>query len=306
LRIARELISRKLTGQEQVARHGLLDSTTADVISRCREALASVETMKAIRLLESRAGAAYWTAWHNLPVAFPKNDLRRVPDHWRTFGTRKSPLTGSPRLAANPPNAILNYLYALVESEARLAAAALGLDPGLGFIHVDTPNRDSLACDLMEAVRPQVDGYLLDWITRQPLRREWFFEQRDGNCRLMGPFAVQLSEMVPTWGRAVAPVAEWVVRMLWHTPTKPARQLAPATRLTQSRRREARGRESVPPPEPAPRPQTLLSPMREDPHTWGTPLCSVCDQHCHGTPRAGCAVRTRGCTHSRSPCQRSG
>ena len=33
LRIARELISRKLAGQEQVARHGLLDSTTADVIS---------------------------------------------------------------------------------------------------------------------------------------------------------------------------------------------------------------------------------------------------------------------------------
>lgn len=88
-------------------------------------------------------------------------------------------LTGSPRLAANPANAILNYLYALLESEARLAAAALGLDPGLGVLHVDTQARDSLACDLMEAVRPQVDGYLLDWITRQPLRREWFFEQRD-------------------------------------------------------------------------------------------------------------------------------
>ena len=45
----------------------------------------------------------------------------------------------------------------LLESEARLAAAALGLDPGLGVLHLDTPNRDSLACDLMEAVRPQVD-----------------------------------------------------------------------------------------------------------------------------------------------------
>ena len=54
------------------------------------------------------------------------------------FGARVSPLTGSPRLAATPPNAILNYLYALLESEARLAAAALGLDPGLGVLHVDT------------------------------------------------------------------------------------------------------------------------------------------------------------------------
>jgi len=132
-----------------------------------------------------------------------------VPEHWHTFGARISPLSGSPRLAANPPNAILNYLYALLESEARLAAAALGLDPGLGVLHVDTPNRDSLACDLMEPVRPQVDAFVLDWITREPLSRQWFFEQRDGNCRLMAPLAIRLSETVPTWGRAVAPFAEW-------------------------------------------------------------------------------------------------
>jgi hypothetical protein len=56
-------------------------------------------------------------------------------------------------------------------------------------------------------VRPQVDAYLLDWITRQPLRREWFCEQRDGNCRLNGPFTVRLSETAPIWGRAVAPMA---------------------------------------------------------------------------------------------------
>src|SRR5207237_8422579 len=102
-----------------------------------------------IRMLESQAAAAYWSAWRDLPITFPKNDLIRVPDHWRVFDTRKSPLSGSPRLAANPANAMLNYLYALLESEARLAAAALGLDPGLGVLHVDTPARDSLACDIM-------------------------------------------------------------------------------------------------------------------------------------------------------------
>jgi len=212
--------------------------------------------MDAIRLLESRAGAAYWTAWHNLPVTFPKNDLRRVPDHWRAFGTRKSPLSGSPRAAVGPGNAILNYLYALLESEARLAAAALGLDPGLGVLHADTPNRDSLACDLMEPVRPQVDAYLLDWITRQPLRREWFFEQRDGNCRLMGSFAVRLSETAPTWARAVAPVAEWLARSLWSEMPKPAREAAPATHLTQRHRRESRGGSPGPQTKP-PRPQSV-------------------------------------------------
>jgi hypothetical protein len=71
------------------------------------------------------------SAWRDLPIMFPKTDLPRVPDHWRRFDTRKSPLSGSQRLAANPANAILNYLYAVLESETRLAVAALGLDPRL-------------------------------------------------------------------------------------------------------------------------------------------------------------------------------
>src|SRR5882672_3198018 len=139
-----------------------------------------------------------------------------------------------------PPNAILNYLYALLESETRLAIAALGLDPGIGVMHVDSPSRDSLACDLMEAIRPQVDAYLLDWIIREPLHREWFFEQRNGNCRLMGPFTMRLSETAATWGRAIAPIAEWVSRTLWSTMRKPTGQAHPATRLTQNHRRQAK------------------------------------------------------------------
>jgi hypothetical protein len=222
------------------------------------------ETPEAIRLLESRAGSAYWSAWRTLPISFPRNDITRVPDHWCTFGTRISPLSGSPRLAANPANAILNYLYALLESESRLAAAALGLDPGLGVLHVDKPNRDSLACDLMEPVRPQVDTFLLDWITREPLRREWFFEQRDGNSRLMGSFAVRLSETAPTWGRVVAPFAEWVARTLSSTISKPNRQIGPATRLTQRHRREAKAGVSTP-TKPAPRPQAIC-------HICGAPI----------------------------------
>jgi CRISPR-associated endonuclease Cas1 len=242
MRIAKELISQKLTGQEQVARHNLLDSRTADAIAQFKANLPTVDSIGSIRLIEAQAAYAYWSAWRLLPINFPRNDLRRVPDHWRCFGTRISPLTGSPRLAANPPNAILNYLYALLESEARLASAALGLDPGLGVLHVDTANRDSLALDILEPVRPQVDSYLLDWITRQPLRREWFFEQRDGNCRLMGPFAARLSETGPTWGRAVAPVAEWVAQALMSSREKStSKEPILATRLTQRRRSEGRG-----------------------------------------------------------------
>jgi hypothetical protein len=109
----------------------------------------------------------------------------------------------------------------------------------------------------MEPVRPKVDAFLLDWITREPLRREWFFEQHDGNCRLMGSFAVRLSETAPMWASAIAPIAEGVVRTLWATRPKPARQFFPATRLTQGHRRKVKGKPVEMPALPTPRPPAV-------------------------------------------------
>jgi hypothetical protein len=168
-----------------------------------------------------------------------------------------SPLTGSSRLASNPLNAMLNYFYALLESEARLAVAALGLDPGLGVLHADAPARDSLACDVMEPVRPIGDAYLLNWIIHETLRREWFFEQRDGSCRLMGPFAVQLSKTAPNWGNAVAPFAESVSRMLWKNIPKQVHHHRPPTHLTQLNRRESKAILSSPVIAPLPHAQSF-------------------------------------------------
>src|SRR5207245_11681831 len=106
---SRGLISPKLAGQERVARHKLLDGNSADAIARFRAELEGASTIQEVRSIESQAAAAYWSGWRNLPISFPRNDIARVPEHWLTFGARHSPLTGSPRLAANPPNAILNY-----------------------------------------------------------------------------------------------------------------------------------------------------------------------------------------------------
>ena len=171
---------------------------------------------------------------------------------------------------------MLNYMYALLESESRLAAASVGLDPGIGVLHVDTDARDSLACDLMEPARPPVDAYLLKWITEGPLRREWFFEQRDGTCRLMGSFAMRLSESLSTWNRVVAPIAEWTSRMLWSTARKPARLILSPTHLTQSHRRQAKGKSNPPiadPPRPPQLCQTCGANVTED-HRY-CPSCAV-------------------------------
>ena len=147
LKISREIIDRKLAGQERVARHELGDEAAALAIQQRRSELAEIESIDAARFVEAQAAKVYWSAWRSVAVKFPKQDLARVPEHWLTFGSRVSSLTSSPRRATNPVNAILNFLYALLEAESRLAAASFGLDPGMGVLHVDTQYRDSLACD---------------------------------------------------------------------------------------------------------------------------------------------------------------
>jgi len=113
---------------------------------------------------------------------------------------------------------------------------------------------------------------------RAALKREWFFEQRDGNCRLMAQLAAQLSETASIWRQAVAPFAEWVARTLWSTIRKSDREPAPATRLTQSRKREVTGAPSLPPAVSAPRPQNIC-------HGCGVPITPGCT-HC-----ANCSVQ---------------
>jgi CRISPR-associated endonuclease Cas1 len=263
LRISQELISQKLAGQELLVRDMLHDSVTADAIARFRALLPNVESVERLTLIEAQAAKLYWHSWVDLPILWPRNDQMRVPDHWKRFGSRISPLTRSPRLAASPPNALLNLLYGILEGEARLSAVAMGMDPAIGLLHVDTPNRDSLACDLMEVCRPRgVDAFVLNWLQSESLRRSDFWEDRNGNCRIASSLAIKLCETSDTWRRLVAPVAEYVAQELWSSVAKPTStsKLAPqliATRLTQRNKREAKGHPSFSPTQSAPLPESV-------------------------------------------------
>jgi len=244
LTISKELISQKLAGQELLVRDMLHDPATADAIAEFRAELPSAESIESVRLIESQAARAYWQAWSGVPIRWPRKDERRVPEHWKSFGSRISPLTHSPRLASSPPNALLNLLYALLESESRLSAAAMGLDPGIGVLHVDTANRDSLACDLMEVCRPKVDAFVLNWLQSEPLCKSDFWEDRNGNCRLVSALAIKLAQTSHTWGKLVAPIAEYVAQALWASISRPPSTVARqriATRLTQRNKREVKG-----------------------------------------------------------------
>jgi CRISPR-associated endonuclease Cas1 len=216
--IARRLIAEKVAAQaEALIAVDRAVSVSDEVLSAMRSAAAQVHlatNRDELRLAEAQAAAAYWSAWAPIPVRFARRDVDRVPAHWRTVGPRTSALTGSPRLAANPANALLNYLYALLEGEATLAARVVGLDPGLGVLHADQLNRDSLAADLMEPVRPLVDRYLLRLLEARTFAAADFYETRQGVCRVTPPLARELAATLPEWRRAAGRVAEDVARLL--------------------------------------------------------------------------------------------
>jgi CRISPR-associated endonuclease Cas1 len=210
--IATQLLTDKLRGQANVV--GQVDVSAASAIRELSVQLEPARSVEQLRLAESQAASLYWQALAPLPVRFARQDESKVPEHWRTFGSRMSPLTNSPRSAASPAQAVLNYLYGMLEAEARIACLAVGLDPGLAVLHADLRSRDSLACDLMEPVRPEVDRWLLGLLERRPFAAKDFSETRTGQCRVLPPLTHELAETLPLWSRAVAPVAERLAQQL--------------------------------------------------------------------------------------------
>ena len=239
--LSRWLVDAKLAGQ--IANLGRFGSKPAvddavDVIETNRHQLAASSTVDELRLHEAFAAAAYWQALAQLPVRFAHREVDRIPSHWRTFGGRSSPLANGPRLAANPANAVLNYLYSLLQGEATLAARTVGLDPGLGVMHADQPHRDSLAADLMEPVRPMVDAYVFELLGTRPFVARDFHETRTGVCRVTAPLTHELAETIPHWGKLVGKVAEDLAHAL--EARQPHAPRAAATPITGRNRSESR------------------------------------------------------------------
>jgi CRISPR-associated endonuclease Cas1 len=211
IELSRWLVDAKLEGQLATLRQ-FADATPTEeaqaVVTSYRRLLRDAKSIDDLRASEAWAAGAYWQALAPLPVKFARRDVDRVPNHWQTFGGRSSLLANGPRLATNPANAVLNYLYALLEGEATLAARIVGLDPGLGIMHADQAHRDSLAADLMEPVRPMVDAYAFGLLASRPFAARDFYETRAGVCRVTAPLTHELAGTLPNWRQLVGRVAE--------------------------------------------------------------------------------------------------
>ena len=74
---------------------------------------------------------------------------------------------------------MLSFVYALLCHDCAGALQTVGLDPAVGFLHVDRPGRPSLALDLMEEFRALVaDRLVLSLINRRQVHPKGFMRTR--------------------------------------------------------------------------------------------------------------------------------
>jgi len=126
LKISRDLIAAKLEGQALVMSQDFGNPGVAEEIATFRTQLADADSFGRIRLIESQAARAYWNAWGDIPVMYPREDLKHIrtlEDIWPE-GLGPYRFAG---LATNPPNAMLNFAtHFLKQSRLALAAPRIG------------------------------------------------------------------------------------------------------------------------------------------------------------------------------------
>lgn len=164
--------------------------------------------LAALRGLEGAAANLYFSAFAAL-----------VPASLAFHGRNRQP----PR---DPVNAVLSLAYTLLHSEAVLAAHAGGLDPAIGFFHQPCFGRESLACDLVETHRAEVDAWVLRLFNKQTLRSDNFTTGAEG-C-LLGKAGRTV------FYKAWEPVAEHLRRGLDRQVRELLQTLMPAIQLDDS------------------------------------------------------------------------
>jgi CRISPR-associated endonuclease Cas1 len=142
LELARAFVDAKLIAGRRLLRRRLgADDRGCRRMEAARTALGRSRNADALRGHEGAAADAYFAAWPTL--------LAKAPAHLAFAGRSRRP-------PADPLNALLSYLYAVLHGRCVAAALAAGLEPGVGFLHSLRAGRHALALDLMEPFRPMV------------------------------------------------------------------------------------------------------------------------------------------------------
>lgn len=134
-------------------------------LASCIEAVDAQAAIASLRGVEGAGAAAYFEGFADL-----------LPPRLKFSGRNRRP-------PKDPVNAVLSLSYTLLHAEAVLALYGSGLDPFIGFYHALDFARESLACDLVEPLRVEVDQHTLALFRSEKLRAD-DFAHVDGGCLL--------------------------------------------------------------------------------------------------------------------------
>ena len=173
LGLARTLVRAKLVSYYRVARRCLrrrpdLRRPIFKLLKQLRDIHRNLDQASSLNALRGYEGAAA-SAWFAVYVLL-------LPPHWEFSGRQRRP-------PPDPVNAVLSLTYTLLHGEAIRALSSHGLDPAIGTLHEPDYGRNSLACDLQELLRAEVDEWVLK-LMKETFRPVHFGKSDEKGCLL--------------------------------------------------------------------------------------------------------------------------
>jgi len=192
VKIARQLIHEKVTNSV----HTLIDrlppsSALNDTLSKLNEIRSELRAGKqnstwSVLGAEGKAATIYFETWQDIIIRWKGIGRRPIPSDWHKVGPRTTNARQKiyKRNASHPVNAMLNYAYAVLQNRLQGEIIGRGLDPSIGFLHTERPNRPALVFDLMEPFRPVIDRTVLAFAQSNVFSPSDFTLRPDDVCRL--------------------------------------------------------------------------------------------------------------------------
>jgi len=112
------------------------------------------------------------------------------------FTGRKNKSSSRNYNASDEINALLNYGYAILESEIRKSINAIGLDYGVGFLHEISQSRTPLVYDIQELFRWLIDVSVIQLLEEKKIKKSDFIITENYHTRLEEDVAKLLIEKI--------------------------------------------------------------------------------------------------------------